>query len=197
MSSSTRLYNSIGVATLTTSSTLSAAYSVVGINPAAGVGNNTAKAVDLALGDRNVHSTRSAFFALPSAATTGLWFSGFLDIWERPTNGAYFRVLNGGNLQCVCANNGVETIFNYGSVPTSGMHLYEVVVRNFGTAVDFFYDSTRIATLTTNIPTGTTRRVNYGVGVAKNSTAVAGSIEIDLDLIYLRLGSYSGVTLNI
>ncbi len=198
MSSSSNLYNSLGVAALTTGSTTASAYSAVGINPVAGIGNNTAKSVDLGVSDRNIFTSRCAFTSLPSVTTTGHWYSGFIDKLDVvSTYGAYFRIVNGGNLTCVVVSNSVETPFDCGFIPASNtMHLFEIVVKGFGTAVDFYYNSILQTTITTNIPTGTTKRVNYGVGIAKTATAIAAALSFDLDLVFLRLGN-SSFNLNV
>lgn len=197
MASSSNLYNSIGVGSLTTGANINAAYSAVGVNPVAGQSSDSAKVVDLGLADRNIFSSRCAFTSLPNATATGHWYSGFINKFDVvSTYGAYFRIQNAGNLACVAVNNSVETTFDCGVIPAlNTMNLYEVVVRGSGTAVDFYYNSVLQTTLTTNIPTGATKRVNYGVGIAKTLAAGTAVLSFDLDLVFLRLGN-SGFNLN-
>ncbi len=186
-----RQYNSTGVVTVVTGTNAVIAHSAIGIDQ---VNEN---AVDLSQASKNIFTSRSAFFTLPDASATGMWYSGFVDNYNVvSTNGAYFRIVNAGNLEAVCVSAGVETTQNLGFRPATGaMHLYEVIARDNGTAVDFWYDGSLVATIISNIPTGNTQRVNYATGIVRLSTVVTTSLEFDLDLVFVRLYN-TGFTLQ-
>lgn len=186
-----RQYNSTGVITIVTGTTAAIAYSAIGIDQ---VNEN---AIDLSQAARNIFSSRLAFFTLPNASSTGVWYSGFVDNYSAAsTNGAYFRITDAGNLFAVCVAGGVETATDLGFRPATGaMQLYEVIVKNNATAVDFFYNGALQTTIATNIPSGNTQRVNHATGIARTTAAVTTSLEFDLDLVFVRLGN-TGFTLN-
>lgn len=186
-----RQYNSTGVVTVVTGTNAVIAHSAMGIDQ---VNEN---AVDLSQASKNIFSSRAAFFTLPDASATGMWYSGFVDNYNVvSTNGAYFRIVNAGNLEAVCVSAGVETMQPLGFRPATGaMHLYEVIARDNGTAVDFWYDGSLVATIISNIPTGNTQRVNYAAGIMRLSTVVTTSLEFDLDLVFVRLYN-TGFTLK-
>jgi hypothetical protein len=63
---------------------------------------------------------------------------------------------NGGRWQAICAAASVETSVDTGvAVGTSTYFLLEFEVNALGTSVEFFIDSVSVATITTNIPSGT------------------------------------------
>jgi hypothetical protein len=180
-----RVYNSTGVVSIVTGTSAAIAHSAIGIDQ---VNEN---AIDLANATKNIFSARLAFFTMPNASATGIFYSGFVDNYNaNSVNGAYFRITDAGNLFAVCSAGGVETANDLGFRPATGsMNLYEVRSFQNGNAVDFFYNSNLVATITSDIPVGTTQRVNYATGIVRTTTAVTTSLEFDLDLIYVKLGN--------
>lgn len=62
---------------------------------------------------------------------------------------------NGGRWQAIC-HDGAETSVDTGvAVGTSTYHNFEFEVNTAGTSVEFFIDGVSVATITTNIPSGT------------------------------------------
>ncbi len=185
-----RTYNSTGVVTLATGTSAVVAHSTMGVDQ---VNEN---AVDFLRAPKHIFTSRCAFFQLPSGLVTGLWYSGFIDNYNGPSvNGAYFRIVNDEDLQCVVVSNGFENVTNQGFRPAVGeMNLYEVVVYDNGNAVDFFFNGSLQATFYA-LPGGPTNRVNYGTGIVRTSTSNTTSLEFDLDLIFVRLYN-TGFTLQ-
>jgi hypothetical protein len=183
-----RQYNSTGVVSLATGITAAVAHSAMGIDQ---VNEN---AVDLSQASKNIFTSRCAFFTMPNASATGIWYSGFVDNYNAfSTNGAYFRIVNNGNLEAVVVIGGVETANDLGFRPATGqMNLYEVISASTGLDVYFYYNGTLVSAITDIIPIG---RVNYATGIARTSTVVTTSLEFDLDLVFVRLYN-TGFTLQ-
>lgn len=179
-----RMYNSQGVITLTTGSSTSASASGIGVLQA---GDN---AIDFSQSSLCIFTTRAAFFALPTAANSGLFLSGFIDSFVGDSvNGAYFKLAGDGNLVAVTISNGVATTTDLGVRPATGtMNLYEVVCRN-GTSVQFQYNKSVLYNSTTNIPASTANRTNFGVGVSKQVTAAAAETAVDVDLVFVKISN--------
>lgn len=102
-----------------------------------------------------------------SNATDRFWVrTGFTDAAGLidGNDGAYFRYkddVNSGNWVCVCRANNVETATNTSTPPLANTwQIFEIVVNSLGTSVDFYINGTAVATITTNIPTGTARGTN-------------------------------------
>jgi len=103
---------------------------------------------------------------------------GFFDVFGAPNqiDGAYFLYDEGGvssgstaspNWQCVTSSNNVRTFTTTSVVVVGSYTKLRIEVNDAGTQVLFYINGTLVATHTTNIPTGTTRSVNWGTVVQK------------------------------
>jgi hypothetical protein len=122
------------------------------------------------------HRSRHRFLVLSDGVTAAYTFrTGFLDsMTAESTDGAFFRYthsVNGGRFQAVCRSNGSET----GSVVDTGVtaaidtsYIFEVIVNAAGTEALFYIDGTLVATITTNIPTGSGRETSAGYLVIRS-----------------------------
>lgn len=78
----------------------------------------------------------------------------------QPTDGIYFeydRATHGANWHAICRSNGTETATDTSTAVTTNLVNLKAIVNAGGTSVEFFIDGTSVATITTNIPTGTSR----------------------------------------
>lgn len=79
-----------------------------------------------------------------------------------PTDGIYFRYkqdVNSGKWQGVCRSNGTESVIDTGITPVSGTyHTFGFIVTG-AASVQFYVDGSPVgAAITTNIPSGTSRK---------------------------------------
>lgn len=172
-------FDSDGVVTLATGTTLALSSTALGCNP------TNANPMLFGTGKKRFLS-RCAFSVLPSSAAQGIWVSGFVSSFTATSsNGLYFRTQNGGNLFAVASNSGFETVIDMGFAPdTTGMHTYEVYYD--GTNACFYYDNTLVATISTNIPLGLNGRTDFGVALTRTQ-AVATSLQCNLDFVFMQI----------
>jgi hypothetical protein len=82
---------------------------------------------------------------------------------------------NGGKILCVCRNNNSETTADSGVTVVAGAwYKCEFVVNAGGTSVAFYINGTLVATITTNIPTGTSRALMARLRHSRSSDNGAG-----------------------
>lgn len=98
-------------------------------------------------------------------------------------NGAYFRYnhgVNTGKFQAVTRNNNAETAVDTGITAAANTdYKFDIEVNADGTSAVFKINGTTVATITTNIPTGT-NRTGIGIGCVKSAgtTALVG-VQVD------------------
>lgn len=110
--------------------------------------------------------------------------SGFINsIGSDGTNGVFFRYVdnaNGGRWLCVCRSNNTETTVDSGVAATLDVWVWlRIKVIGDGGQAIFSINGTDVATITTNIPTGSGRecdvcplQVQRTIGTAFRSTAI-------------------------
>lgn len=107
--------------------------------------------------------------SLSTATDTYTWRAGFLSgTASEPTDGIYFRYTDGAtgaHFRAVTRSGGVETDTDTGVVADTNNHKFEITVNAAGTSVIFKIDGSTVATVTTNIPTGT----GHAVGMSPMS----------------------------
>lgn len=98
-----------------------------------------------------------------------------------PTDGAWFEYTHGtnsGKWQCITSNNSTQSTADSGVAAASGSWIkFKVVVNAAGTSVDFYINGTKVATITTNIPT--TRVTGVGAIIAKSAGTSDRKLYID------------------
>jgi hypothetical protein len=104
-----------------------------------------------------------------------------------PLHGAFFRYthsVNGGRFQAVARRNNAETVADTG-VTIDRFQLYNLEVRISADLAEatYYTDGVLVATITSNIPSLATDRVNYGCQINK-STGTSGTSDRQLWLDY-------------
>ena len=102
-----------------------------------------------------------------------------------PTDGAYFRYSdteNGGRWTCVTVSNSIETTADSGvAVAANTWAKLEIEINAGATAAVFKINGGTVATITTNIPSGSARGTCTGFWITK--TAGTSSRYLDLDYV--------------
>jgi hypothetical protein len=106
------------------------------------------------------YRTRSAVHTLSDGTDTFTVYSGWGDNAGAGdmTDGAYFRYthsVNSGRWEAVTAAGATRTATDTGIAADTTFHVFEVLINEAGTSVEFYIDGALVATNTTNIPTGT------------------------------------------
>jgi hypothetical protein len=131
---------------------------------------------------------------LASGGSSGKIHLGFHDAPNsnvEPTDGVYFRSVDGGNWFAVCRSNNAETAVDTGILPALDTYLFHYIdVNAAGTSADlkiFNATGTQIdtRTITTNIPTGAGRQTGHGIRVVR-LTAIATDVAYVVDTCRLR-----------
>jgi hypothetical protein len=141
---------------------------------------------------RMTFSSKGQFPLLSDITNTFIFRAGFINsITAESTNGIFFRytnLVNSGKFQAVCRSNGVETAIDTGILAVIATnYLFEIVVNDAGTSVEFKINGAVVGTITTNIPNIATREVGYGVFLLRS----AGIISINvLDLDWIDVSQY-------
>lgn len=95
----------------------------------------------------------------------------------------YTDNVNGGKWQAVTRKNSVETAVDTGQIiesPTPAWHKWGFRVNTAGTSVVFLIDGVTVATISTNIPTGSSRKLTYLPGfILKSLGTAARSFYVD------------------
>ena len=124
--------------------------------------------------------------ALLTGALTGAIRIGFIDSsTAESTDGAFFRSTDGGNWFAVTRSNNTETATDTG-IALSDLDVYQnfdIRVNADGTSVTFYIDDVLYATITTNIPTGSTRALGVGFFIIR-TVATGTSVGMATDWLY-------------
>ena len=149
----------------------------------AAVGSNNQDA--LVLGTyAHTFSTAVLLFTNVSTATERFIVeAGFLDALNGPTEGVYFRYsdnINGGNWECVCSSGGSSTTVDSGTaVADTVWYRFDIEVNAAASSVVFKLNGSTVATITTNIPSGTGERVGVLVSNRKTVGTTARQTRVD------------------
>lgn len=130
-------------------------------------------------------STRFALEQLSSVTQTFTSIIGFLDTTASgdPAHGVYFRYTdgtNGGKWQCITSQASTRTTVDSGILADTSYHAFTFEVNEAGTSVNFLIDGVSVATITTNLPNGTSAQAfGYGWKIEKSvgTTQVNQSID--------------------
>ncbi|KAB2842313.1 hypothetical protein F9K50_02260 [bacterium] len=141
-------------------------------------------------GGKHVFETRVRIPTLSNGTDRFTVRIGFGDnITTDPTDGAFFRYVdnvNSGNWVCVTRSNGVETTSNTSTAPTTtGWQKLRIEVNAAASSVEFFIDGTSVATIITNIPSGSGRETAINLGIVK-SLGTTGR-EFEADWVYFKV----------
>lgn len=126
---------------------------------------------------------------LSDATDTFTIYAGWNDtVSGDATDGVYFRYTNGvnsGKFEAVCRNNSSETAVDTGiTVAATTFYRMRIEVNAAGTSVVFKIDGNAVATITTNIPTGTSRVTAPLISILKSAGTTARVMRLDYwDLI--------------
>lgn len=182
--------NALGIVSLELGTTTTGSASVYS-KPSSGA----ASSVKLGLG-RARFAAKHAVHTLSDGTNTYTTRLGFIDSNSgESTDGVFFRYtdgVNAGKWQAVCRSNGTETTADTGITPVADTwHLFEIDVNADGTSVSFSIDSSVVATITTNIPTGAGRETGYGAMALKSAgtTSTSGGYIDYMEIEYLFTSS--------
>ena len=128
------------------------------------------------------------FAALPDAVNTGAIRLGFMDsASSESTDGAFFRLIDAGNLYAVTRSNGIETAVDCGFRPdATTWHSLGVAVNADGTSAVFSNGLSVLVTITTNIPSGPGRQTGIGNWILRTA-ATAFALNLDVDGLYVKI----------
>jgi hypothetical protein len=109
---------------------------------------------------------------------------GFIDLLTgNGTDGLFYRYtdsVNGGRWEAVARSGGSETADDTGVAPTAGVYqILEVSVNSTGTQCDFYIDDVLTASITTNIPTGSSNLTNIMAKIEKSAGTTLRYIALD------------------
>ncbi len=133
---------------------------------------------------------RARINVLSDATNAWTLRAGFVDsLAAESTDGAFFRYthsVNGGRFQAVTRANNVETAVDTGiAAAAATTYRLEVEVNAAGTEAVFRIDGTDVATITTNIPTGTGRETGWGAFCLRSAGTTALSA-VFLDYLWVE-----------
>lgn len=142
-------------------------------------GGSTPSVLKLGSG-RGRFQSKCAIHTLSNGTDTYTVRVGFIEnLGGESTDGAFFRYtdsVNSGKWQAVTRSNGVETATDTGITPVAdAWHLMAIDVNAAGTSVVFSIDGSTVATITTNIPTGSGRETGFGLMAQKSAGTTATS----------------------
>ena len=132
--------------------------------------------------------TRVQIQALSDATETFYYRAGFIDVSNAESTDAvsfrYTHSVNVGKLECYTRNNSVETVVDSGiTVAANTDYILRIEINAAGTSAAFYINSALVATITTNIPTGTTRHVGAGQHISKSAGTTDRLVAVDYMLI--------------
>jgi len=134
-----------------------------GTNPTLVLSQNSANGLPFLLGSGALSINFILnLIALSTNTNAYTIFVGLADIdtsfsGVQPNSGCYFKythTVNAGRWQAQCANSGVRTTANTTVTAATGFNNFGVIVNAAANSVAFEINSTQVATITTNIPTG-------------------------------------------
>ena len=136
------------------------------------------------------------FAALPDAVNTGAFRVGFMDSASgESTDGAFFRLLDAGNLFAVTRSNGIETTLDCGFRPdATTWYSLGVEINADGTSAVFSNAHIVLATITANIPSGAGRQTGIGNWILRTA-ATAFALNLDVDWLYVKITYPSALVL--
>lgn len=92
----------------------------------------------------------------------------------------YTHSVNGGEWQGVTRSNSTESTLDTNVVADTNWHTFEFEVNADGTSVEFFIDGASVGTISTNIPTGTSRTTSLNPAqIHKSAGGTARTIQLD------------------
>lgn len=98
-------------------------------------------------------------------------------------NGVFWRYthsVNSGNWQGVARTNNSETATNFSTAPvTSGWQKLRIVVNAAGTSATFYINGTSVGTVSSNIPTASSRETAIGASIIKSAGTTARTLLMD------------------
>ncbi len=134
--------------------------------------------------------------AVSDGTDTYVFRAGVLDSLNGvPTDGVFFEMDSNTDpqIQCVCRQNNTETRVDSGVTLTQGTTYRFICVITNDTQAEFYIGAggaapTLVATITTNIPTGTTRQTGFGSVLLKSAGTNSRTFEVfyyvwDLDRV--------------
>lgn len=132
----------------------------------------------------------TAIVTLSDATNTYTVRYGFINSnTAESTNGCFFRYthsVNGGRWQAVCRAAGVENAVDTGVAATAGTWLtLDIQVAADASSVAFFINGVQVATIATNIPTGS-NTTGAGMMVLRSAGTTAVSA-LDVDIIHTQI----------
>ena len=135
------------------------------------------------------YETILQFQTLSDATNRFLWFSGIVNqVWMAPTNGVYFRYIdnvNGGRLEAVCTAAGVSTVVDTGYPVNLLDWVRLTIVTNIASTIMLFYvNGALVATITTNIPSGS---MGCGQSIVKISGTAESFVHLDGQALSIAL----------
>lgn len=152
----------------------------------AGVGSNLQDVYVLGSRATSMSTAITLVTNLSTATERYIFEAGFMDGLAGPANGVYFRYsddINAGKWECVCIDAGGTTTADSGiTVAAATFYRLEIDVNAAGTSAVFKIDGTTVATITTNIPTGTGERV--GLVVQQRKTVGTTQRQSRCDYLY-------------
>lgn len=121
---------------------------------------------------------------LSDGTETYTFYGGFLDVVSGDaTDGVYFRYthsVNGGRFEAICRNNSTETAVDTGiTVAATTQYRMRIEINAAGTSVVFKIDGSSVATITTNIPTATSRTTGPLLNMLKSAGTTNRLARID------------------
>jgi hypothetical protein len=95
-----------------------------------------------------------------------------------------------GNWRCLSRNSNTERVVNSGVAASASVwQTLRIEVAADGSFIRSFIDGTQVDENTTNVPTGSGKRMGYGLGIRKSVGTTARSLYVDRVLV---VGDFSG-----
>lgn len=96
----------------------------------------------------------------------------------------YQHSVNSGKFECLTRSNSVGSPTDSGvTAAANTWYTYEIRVNAAGTSVEFYLNGTLVQTHTTDIPTGSSRRVGFGHNIVKSLGTTARTLVTDFCLV--------------
>ena len=170
----TGIASPMGIMQATTGTTATGASLRRHINNNAFVNNSTTKYFRL----------RLKFPILSTGTETFLFLAGFGNAITvaNTANQVQFRYThseNGGDWTCTSRQSSVETAVNSGVAVVAGTW-YNLEIYLNTTSATFYINGTLVATITTNLPSGTSQQFGYSFGIIKSVGTTARTVQYDI-----------------
>ena len=119
---------------------------------------------------------------------------GFLDTQTgESTDFVGFRYTHGtnsGKWECVTRSNSTETAVDSGTSPSAGTYqTFKIEINSTATSVTFYINGSSVGTITSNIPSGSSRLLGFGYLIAKSVGTNSRSMHFDYTYAKSTLGS--------